>query len=187
MKIHIQPQYFASSPLEHFLKTLKTSLIPTNDFLYKIKINDSELCDFCQDKSETLLHLFWSCKFTEKFWLAVENWLHEKVILDKQRTIDKLDAIGLNCHAEHTLLSFCKLTARCYMYTSKKYGQIPKFSIFINQIKKTMPLSKKNSSQLRNLKTNGDFYFHLANQRTGHPHRVENWKPTHTLISLITV
>ena len=66
-------------------------IIPANDFLYKIKIKDLELCDFCQDKSETLLNLFWSCKYAQNSWIAIENWLHEKDILAKQRMIDKLD------------------------------------------------------------------------------------------------
>ena len=39
-----------------------------------------------------------------------------------------------------------------------------------------MPLSKKNSSQLRSLRTNGNFCFHLANQRTGYLQRMEKCK-----------
>ena len=73
-------------------------------------IKDSELCDFCQDKSETLLHLFYPEFLDSSRKLAPRK---------RHLTIDKLDAIGLNCDAEHTLLSFCKLTARYYIYTSK--------------------------------------------------------------------
>ena len=57
-------------------------------------------------------------------------------------------------------------------------GQIPKFSIFLNYAS----VEKKNSSQLRNLRTNRNFYFRLVNQRTCHLQRMENRKPTHTLI-----
>ena len=41
--------------------------LPTNSFLYKIAIKD-DLCTFCQEETDTLLHLFWQCKVTSLFW-----------------------------------------------------------------------------------------------------------------------
>lgn len=54
-------------------------ILATNDFLYKIRIKDNNLCTFCNVHSETLVHLFWSCRIVFDFWDRIEKWINEKV------------------------------------------------------------------------------------------------------------
>jgi len=42
--------------------------IATNDFLCKIGIKQVDSCSFCGESTETLVHLFWNCKYTQAFW-----------------------------------------------------------------------------------------------------------------------
>ena len=42
--------------------------LPTNSFLFKIVIKDNDLCTFCQEETDTLLHLSRQCKVTSLFW-----------------------------------------------------------------------------------------------------------------------
>ena len=49
--------------------------ISTNRYLFKIGISSSELCSFCENSSETLLHLFWECPQVKIFWNEVKTWL----------------------------------------------------------------------------------------------------------------
>ena len=42
--------------------------LPTNSFLHKIAVKESDLCTFCKEETDTLLHLFWQCKVTSVFW-----------------------------------------------------------------------------------------------------------------------
>ena len=42
--------------------------IATNDILYKIGIKQSDSCTFCGEATENLVHLFWSCKYSNAFW-----------------------------------------------------------------------------------------------------------------------
>ena len=39
--------------------------IATNDFLCKIGIKQVDSCSFCEETTETLVHLFWKCKYTQ--------------------------------------------------------------------------------------------------------------------------
>ena len=58
-----------------FLCTTKTKLrafqfkffprrIATNDFLHKIGVKQVDSCSFCDGTTETLVHLFWNCKYS---------------------------------------------------------------------------------------------------------------------------
>ena len=49
--------------------------IATNDFLYKIGIKQSDSCTFCGEPTENLVHLFWSCKFSNAFWKDCYQWI----------------------------------------------------------------------------------------------------------------
>jgi len=49
--------------------------ISTNRYLFKVGISSSEQCSFCENTSESLLHLFWECPKTKVFWNEVIKWL----------------------------------------------------------------------------------------------------------------
>ena len=53
-------------------------LTGTNSLLYKMKLTDSQLCNFCNIKEETIYHLFIGCEKTSKFWKTIGTWLMEK-------------------------------------------------------------------------------------------------------------
>ena len=40
-----------------------------------VKFSSSEQCTFCENTSESLLHLFWECPKTKLFWNKVIKWL----------------------------------------------------------------------------------------------------------------
>jgi len=36
-------------------------ILPVNSFLYKCGLQETELCTFCTETKENMLHLFWNC------------------------------------------------------------------------------------------------------------------------------
>ena len=46
-------------------------IIGTNDFLYKIKYIENNLCTFCRQKAETIEHLFWECGLSKTVWQSL--------------------------------------------------------------------------------------------------------------------
>ena len=62
-----------STQLWNFQFKLLHRIIATINFLYKIGMKDSALCEICQEDNETLLHLFWECKLLRTFWAEVES------------------------------------------------------------------------------------------------------------------
>ena len=54
-----------SKLIERFQFKFLRRKIATNDFLYKIGIKQTDSCSFCEEQKETLIHLFWTCKYTQ--------------------------------------------------------------------------------------------------------------------------
>ena len=56
--------------IEFQFKQLHSGRIPTNVFLFKIGRKENDNCTFCNNSSETPIHLFRSCHVTSSFWKA---------------------------------------------------------------------------------------------------------------------
>lgn len=48
-------------------------IVPTNNYLYKIKLKDSPLCSFCKLNIETIEHLFTECPEVKDIWYRIEE------------------------------------------------------------------------------------------------------------------
>ena len=61
--------------LQNFQFKLLKRILPVNSFLYKCGLKETELCTFCMETKENLLHLFWNCNLVKQFWFAVKSLL----------------------------------------------------------------------------------------------------------------
>lgn len=54
--------------------------IVTNSYLFKIGIASDNLCSFCKERYETILHLilFWDCTFVQAFWNEIKQWMSKR-------------------------------------------------------------------------------------------------------------
>ena len=75
----------------------------TNDFLFNIGIKQVDSCSFCGETAETLIHLFWNCKYTQVFWKRLREWVPPK-----------------HCRSErhfHLFLCLPRVSWKCIEYT----------------------------------------------------------------------
>ena len=61
--------------LQDFQYKLVHRILITNSFLYKCGLKETELCTFCTETKESLVHIFWECNYVRNFWLSVGNFL----------------------------------------------------------------------------------------------------------------
>ena len=66
--------------LREFQYKILNGIILTNEKLFRFKMIDSPLCNFCKEEVEFLEHLFCYCKCTEAFWQAFISWLRKQNI-----------------------------------------------------------------------------------------------------------
>ena len=61
--------------LRYFQFKLSHRITASNSFLFNCGFKETELCTFCTDTEESLLHRFWECTYTKHFWFSVLNIL----------------------------------------------------------------------------------------------------------------
>ena len=53
-------------------------ILPTRDYLYKLKLTDNNLCVFCHCSPETIIHLFCECNKVQDLWSNIKQWIFMK-------------------------------------------------------------------------------------------------------------
>ena len=113
--------------------------LPTNSFLHKIAIKDNDLCTFCKEETDTLLHLFWQCKVTSHFWGSLFQWLQTSALIQKGSHLAMTTALGLKPDSSKSNLqiNFSCLMSRYYIWKCKLRDETPNLSQFLRFFKKT--------------------------------------------------
>ena len=119
--------YYEETKLREFqFKLLHTRRITTSDFLYKIGIKQSDSRTFC-GATENLVHLFWSCKYSNAFWKDCYQWIMQNTSKVEKFNLSGAILFGLINDAKDLLLQNLLLIARHYIYTCKqRLGYAPK-------------------------------------------------------------
>ncbi|KAH3790897.1 hypothetical protein DPMN_169105 [Dreissena polymorpha] len=66
------------STLRNFQYKYFHIIIATNKYLFKCKLSNSNLCDFCSENIETIEHLFWECKHIQPIWNQLASFLEQQ-------------------------------------------------------------------------------------------------------------
>ena len=112
-----------STTLTEFQFKLLHRRIPTNAFLFKIGGKENDNCTFCNNSSETLIHLFWPCHVTSSFWKSVTDWLQNALPLIGKYNLLNFTALGLMAEPLSTeyscQLNYFLLLARFHIWQAK--------------------------------------------------------------------
>ena len=127
-----------STKLIEFQFKLLHKRLPTNSYLYKIKIKNSESCTFCKTQKEDIIHLFWHCERVASLWNRIEIMIKQLNIVSNSFNLDIVTALGLkkSISKEKFILSFCYLVARYYIWRCRVNESMPKFKIFLCQLER---------------------------------------------------
>ena len=61
--------------LQDFQYKLIHRILITNSFIHRCVLKETELCTFCTETKESIVHIFWECNYVRNFWLAIGNFL----------------------------------------------------------------------------------------------------------------
>ena len=89
----------------------------TNYWLNLINLVDSDICTFCEIECESLLHLFWSCRYAADFWGQIERWWSNKTgyMMYLERNDVFIGSSKFTKLQNHILIlgKYCIYSARC--------------------------------------------------------------------------
>ena len=120
--------YIYSSPfratrntkLQNFQFKFLHRITATNSFLFKCGLKETEICTFCTETKDNLLHLFWECTYSKIVWFSLVNVLENcavnlqylyapNIILGIMNPLDQDNTIN------HVILilKYCLYKSRC--------------------------------------------------------------------------
>ena len=68
-----------------------TQILPTNQYLARYRIRDSNICDKCQISADTILHCLWQCQLVVPFVVKILAFLKDQCKI--KENIDSLHYI----------------------------------------------------------------------------------------------
>ena len=108
------------------------------------KIINSSHCLFCINYEETISHLFWECRFVQKFWKDLETMLKTKCY-NCARFSFKMDLVifGIsNGIKTDKAIDFIMLFAKFYIYKCRFLDITPNHTSFIVQLKHRLSIER---------------------------------------------
>ena len=151
--------------LREFQYRVLQRYVTTNYYLKKMKMKESDICDFCGSEPETIRHLFFYCPIAHKLWKDLMEWLYPNFILVNSLSIN-IVLFGI-----HTVSSDLDLFNMILLIT-KRY-------IFVCKCKKELPCI---TSLVRNIK----LYYEIETQISTHTKRnllKKKWHPLSTKLT----
>ena len=116
--------------------------ITTNDFLCKIGTKQVDSCSFCEETTETSVHLFWNCKYTQAFWKKLLEWMSQKIVNLKDLVFSPFLCLRLVENVSNVLLHHLFVIARHYVYTCKLKNSLPKLQVYLQSLLTSMKTEK---------------------------------------------
>ena len=110
--------------------------LTTNRSVAKFKENQTELCTFCNERSETIQHLFWHCSFVREFWEKLRNTISTKCIHAERLVFnEKLILFGQDDFLyTDTVCNLIILMAKLYIYRCKVQNSILDLKTFMREL-----------------------------------------------------
>ena len=142
-KSYVLPFYCTKeTKLQTFQFKLLHRKIATNDYLHRIGISLTDKCTFCEQDTESLIHLFWGCELVQTFWQKIQHWLIQRQIKPQDFSLTLPTCLGLVDSTEDILLHHALLIGRYHIYSSKLKKTLPNLQVFAQTVLKCQEIEK---------------------------------------------
>ena len=129
-------------------------ILTTNRSVSKYKDNQTDLCHFCNQHSETIQHLLWRCNIIKKFWNELISLINQRCKHAHRLEIDEKLAIfgqSQNIYTDR-VLDLIILMAKFFIYRSKVQDTPLLLKCFVREVYNRYCAEKiirKNSNQFK--------------------------------------
>ena len=108
-----------SSKLQWFQYRIIHRIIGTNDFLFKIKVKQSDKCSFCKEDKETIEHIFWSCPKVSELWEQLNSWIFDTTQIELPLNLEIILFGILQRTEKNCVRNLILLLTKFYIYRTK--------------------------------------------------------------------
>lgn len=83
------------------------------------------MCSFCHETPETLIHIFYECRYVTSFWENFQLWINDTLHLDLKFTVTEV-IFGFFSQ-NNDIVNLCIILAKFHIYKQKLKNSIPCF------------------------------------------------------------
>ena len=108
----------------------------------KCKLKETDLCSFCNETKESILHLFWDCMVVKNLWLEIDSFIQNTCNIYLPLSAKSI-ILGVDPSGTH-LTSLLIVLVKYYIYSCRFRSMTPCFigaKTFIKQSYLTEKLS----------------------------------------------
>ena len=129
-------------------------ILTTNRSVSKYKENQNELCSFCKEKSETIVHLLWECHKSFSFWKKLADIFNKRCKHSFNFKFTKNLVLFGICDTIKTdkICIFIITLAKFYLYRCKVQSTNPSIISFIKELYNRYCIEKINNKENNNFK-----------------------------------
>jgi hypothetical protein len=123
--------------LRWFQYRLLHRLLPTQKYLYTVKIADSPICNFCETDNQTIEHMLYDCTVVSDFWNNFQQLVRDKCQHCHNFNVNKhLILFGVKEGVRSdAVIDFIMLLAKFYVYKCKLQNVLPFLRHFLLYLK----------------------------------------------------
>ena len=112
------------------------NILTTNRIVSKFTFNQSDLCTFCHNHSETIQHLFWGCDTVQEFWESLTRLINRRCKHSHDFRVDeKLVLFGQSEYLyTDEVCNLIILLSKMYIYKSKVKGSPLSINCFVKEL-----------------------------------------------------
>jgi hypothetical protein len=131
-----------NTKLQNFQFKLSHRITATNSFLFKCGLTETELCTFCTETKESLLHLFLECTYSKEFWFSLVN-VFENCVFNMQyiNALNSILGITNPLDPDNTKNQVI-LNLRYYLYKCRCLGDKPSINGGLKYLKYCIKIEK---------------------------------------------
>lgn len=127
--------------LQCFQYRILNHIIATNRLLYQINLRNDDLCSFCGGERETLIHLFFQCRFVKLFWNKLKELLQMKLHIAKDQCNLSARTIIFGLKGDNTF-NVVLLLAKFHIYKARVQNTKPNIYVFLIELNKYVQIQK---------------------------------------------
>ena len=102
-------------------------IIGTNVTLKAMRIRQDDLCTFCKTSRESIIHLFFECNVSKRFWNALKDFFISMMVVDNNFEFDIIMIIFgfLNGTSHSDMIHYITLVAKYFLYKCRCEDVLP--------------------------------------------------------------
>ena len=127
-----------STRYQIFHYKLVTRIITTNRFLKIINLRDDDKCTFCDQETETLVHMFWFCPNVQTFIFEVSSYLRSQYQINLIFEPKMWFFLGGLTAIESLIVTLAKLV----IHEARLAGRIPNVVHLSNKLRREADIEK---------------------------------------------